>query len=84
MSLVLSRIRADTFEEPVPVGLREGSRLLLAVPIEGSAELAVRIDGAAVDVDPGASSQDIIVPRTPARSSCGCAPATIAAPTTRD
>lgn len=56
-----STYAADTFEEPVPVAL-EGDTVRLDVPIEGGAELEVRIDGEAVEVDPGASSQDVVVP----------------------
>jgi hypothetical protein len=52
---------ADTMEEPVPVAL-EGDNLRLDVAIEDGAELDVRFDGEAVDVDPGASSQDVVVP----------------------
>jgi len=42
-------------EEPVLIALK-GDTVRLDVPIEGGAELEVRIDGEAVDVDPEASS----------------------------
>jgi hypothetical protein len=52
---------ADTFEGPVPVALG-GDTVRMDVPIEDGAELEVRFDGTAVDVDPGASSQAVVVP----------------------
>lgn len=52
---------ADTMEEPVLIALK-GDTVRLDVPIENGAELEVRIDGEAVDVDPGASSQEVVLP----------------------
>lgn len=53
---------ADNFEEPPLIVLGEDTLLMLDVPIEDGAELEVRVDGREVDVDHGASGQEIVVP----------------------